>query len=128
MLGLARAADTIDFVKLVDAIAEVENTPGRGKHGERSPWQFKRNVWEKHSGYSFDYADVKSRFARAEQQRVAIAHAEWIADNIDYPTPYRIALAWNAGVHCLLYNNFSDKSVDYAKRVRNVYEEGGLNL
>lgn len=123
-VGFAQAkAEPINWNKLADAIATVENTPGRGKHGERSPWQFTHAVWALHSGMSFSYADVESVQARAEQRRVAIAHAQYIATSIDNPTPYRIALAWNAGIAAVLHNTFSDASVGYAKRVRNVYEE-----
>ena len=121
-VGLAHA-ESINWDKLVDAIAKVENTPGRGKHGERSPWQFTQAVWASHTLVSFGYADVDSIPARAEQYHVAISHAKFIAASIDNPTPYRIALAWNAGIHAVLHSTFSDASVDYAKRVRNVYEE-----
>lgn len=123
-VGLAQAApEPINWNKLVDAIATVENTPGRGKHGERSPWQFTYAVWALHTSVSFSYADVGSVLARAEQRRVAISHAQFIATSIDNPTPYRIALAWNAGIAAVLHNRFTDASAEYAKRVRNVYEE-----
>ena len=125
VVGLARAAEPTDFNRLVDAIATVENTPGRGKHGERSPWQITHAVWTSYSSLPFSYADVDSITARAEQRGVAMQHARYIASIINNPTPYRIALAWNAGIGAVLHNTFSDASVSYAKRVRNVYEEAG---
>lgn len=104
---------------LLGSIVMVENTPGRGRNGELGPYQFTRAVWRQHSTMEFTLANARS----VEAERVALAHLHWLEQHVDKPTPYRLALAWNAGLGAVQRNTFRDSSVDYAKRVLNVYEE-----
>jgi hypothetical protein len=126
MLALTMADGApVDHERFLAAVVTVESTPGRGSNGELGKYQFTRQTWTQHSKQPFDWALGRSSEARLERDRVARAHAKWIEQHVDNPTPYRMALVWNAGLATVQRNGFSDSSVDYAKRVFNVYEAGG---
>lgn len=122
LAGLCHA-EVVDRTKLLCAVVVVEATPGRGANGELGPYQLTRGVWARHSALRFNLANAKG----VEGDRVALAHLAWLQTHVDNPTPYRLALAWNAGLGAVQRNSFSDSSVDYAHRVRNVYEESNAN-
>ncbi len=107
------------------AIEEIENAKNGeiGRRGERSSFQFLRSVWRKYSSKPFSMASKLTPEAKAEQLRVAYAHYQWITENIENPTPYRIALAWNAGVGAVNRNQLPNQSVAYATRVFNMFHE-----
>jgi hypothetical protein len=115
----------VDHERFLAAVVTVEATPGRGSNGELGKYQFTAQAWRQHSKQPHDWALGRSSEARLERDRVARAHAKWIEQHVDNPTPYRMALVWNAGLATVQRNGFSDSSVDYAKRVFNVYEAGG---
>lgn len=98
---------------LLHAIALVE-TGGRahvvGQAGERGAFQMTPAVVASAGGYS-------ERHAAKELRRI---EAVMLHANID-PSPYNLALAWNAGVGAVVRGRAPESSYDYAQRVRNTY-------
>jgi hypothetical protein len=93
--------------------------PPRGKLGERGPYQFRRSTWRMHTSSSFDLAEN-----REVANTIARRHYVWIeatlrANGIE-PSPYNVALAWNAGVNAVIRRRAPAASHDYATRVLNV--------
>lgn len=93
--------------------------PPRGKLGERGPYQFRRNTWRMHTNASFDLAEN-----REVANTVAKRHYLWIqaqlkANGVE-PSPYHIAIAWNAGVNAVIRGRVPAVSRDYANRVLNL--------
>ena len=115
---------TVDHERFLDAVVTVEATPGRGSHGELGKYQFTAQTWRQHSTKPHEWALGRTSEARLERDRVARAHIKWIEQHLENPTVYRMALVWNAGLNTVKRNAFTDSSVDYANRVRNVYGEG----
>ena len=76
-----------------------------------------------YSDKDFHLASSQDPICLYEARQVAWEHTRWLSLTLDRPTPYRIALAWNAGFHAAQTGNVSNASVDYARRVRNLYEE-----
>jgi hypothetical protein len=111
--------------RLVDCIAEVENarTTHVGKAGERSRYQITYAIWRQYSDWDFHLASSTDPICLYEAREVAYQHVRWLSLTLDRPTPYRIALAWNAGFHAAQSGNVSNASADYARRVRNLYNE-----
>ena len=118
LLALPAVAQPIDLPRLAEAIRQAENTPHwrRGRAGERSEYQITRPVWQAYSTEPFNSS-------RAEARRVALRHLAYLEQTLPHPTPYRLALAWNAGYTAASTGNVTASSVDYANRVRNLYGE-----
>lgn len=111
----------VDRERFLAAVVAVEGTPGHGSNGELGKYQFTAQTWRQHSTKPFRWALGHTSEARLERDRVANAHASWLARHLDNPNVYRMALAWNAGLSCVQRNGFSDTNVSYATRVQNVY-------
>lgn len=116
-------AAVIDHARLLDAIRQVEEWDGRdGSAGERGPWQITAAVWKKHCpAWSFDRARA-TRYARVCAER----HLEWLAAGLRRhgiePTPYALALAWNAGLTGATTGRAPVRAYEYARRVENLYQ------
>jgi len=124
--GFAHAKDTVDLGRLADSIAAVENakTTHIGKAGERSRYQITRAVWTSQTSTSFlAHASSELQADLDLQRSVAYGHLLWLYGNLEHPTVYRLAAAWNGGFHAAQTGNFSRATADYAKRVRNLYNE-----
>lgn len=115
---------TVDHERFLGAVVTVEATPGRGSNGELGKYQLTAQTWRQHSKQPHEWALGRTSEARMERDRVARAHTKWIEQHLENPTVYRMALVWNAGLNTVKRNAFTDASVDYANRVRNVYGEG----
>lgn len=93
--------------------------PPRGKLGERGPYQFRRSTWRMHTSSSFNLAEN-----REVANTVAKRHYAWIEDQLRAsgiePSPYKVALAWNAGVNAVIRGRVPAVSYDYANRVINI--------
>lgn len=113
-------------IELLKSIAQVEGAKlGKvGKYGERGPFQFLKIVWKKHSKMPFTFASESSEDAYIENVNVGLAHIKWIRTQIENPTEYRVALAWNAGVGAVNRGTFKNRSYNYAVRVMNIHLEG----
>jgi hypothetical protein len=108
---------TLDLERLLRCIREVESSrPGRGRHGERGPYQFMRATWERCTRWPFRCA-TDPRIA----DMVAHQHALHIAYHLrgtGVPvTPATFAAAWNEG------ENRAARGArhDYAQHVSNLY-------
>jgi hypothetical protein len=117
--------EPVDIGRLVDAIAMVENakTTHIGKAGERSRYQITYAVWRMYSEWDFHLASSQSPECLYESREVAFQHTRWLSLTLDRPTVYRIAAAWNGGFHAVQSGSITDATADYAKRVRNIYEQ-----
>lgn len=122
LLGVCDAAP-LNPAHLADCIAQVEgaSTTTIGKNGERSRWQFTQAVWDQHSLYNFQRASSTDPKFLAEQYAVAIKHIAWLQKNVERPTVYRLAAAWNGGATAVNAGKFTPGMVSYAERVRNLY-------
>lgn len=108
LLLLATPAFAYDEAKLLHAIAQVETggVARRGHAGEVSKYQMTPAVWLSYAG--------------SPSQRAA-KHLRWLASRMENPTPFRLAVAWNGGLGAL--KRPSAKTLDYAKRVENLYHD-----
>jgi hypothetical protein len=98
-----------DDAALLRAIAEVEtgNHPRTGRAGERGVHQMGPAARSDHA--------------------TPLAHLHWLVTTLraggEIPTPFVLALAWNAGATAVLEGRTTARQRDYAARVRNLYEE-----
>jgi len=95
----------------LSCIAMVEGYHGKpGRHGELGTYQMMPEV----------VAEVGSADYRGAVKHLHRLEIEFLEHDIE-PSPYRLALAWNAGFTGSLHPPAA--SVDYAKRVVNLYED-----
>jgi len=122
--GICKAAP-VDLDSLLSCIAQVENAPTNfiGAHGERSRYQMTGDVWYSYTNANFFYASSTKPVDLELQQLIALKHLRYLALLVERPTVYRLAAAWNGGAGAVNRGQFNDRMVDYAKRVRNLYEE-----
>lgn len=126
MFSAAQArADTIGTeLRLLSAIREVEAvkkpaTPGPA--GELGYFRLRPQTWRQHTTEPF------SRCGRNASLELATAmkHLRWLARGIvaagQVPTPYRLALAWNAGLEATRLHRVPAPAHDYAARVVNIF-------
>lgn len=125
ILPLWSSASTVDYAVLLSAIADVEtgsNPRKVGKAGERSAYQIARVVWRQHTDLPFSKANDPE-----VAKEVAIKHLSWLEREIKRKgyeiTAERMALCWNAGLTRGLSGKAFPSSVDYASRVKNLYED-----
>jgi hypothetical protein len=105
----------------LDATREIENWQGRdGRHGERGAYGIRAACWAQHMG------DMDFALARQERwgRECARRHVRWLqrelhAAGID-PSPYNVALAYNAGLARVLTGRIPASAYDYANRLTNL--------
>jgi hypothetical protein len=89
------------------AVAEVEDWRGqRGAAGEIGPWQMMPRTWASYRGTAEDRARAHLAWLRATLERRGVE-----------PSPFNLALCWNAGLHATLTGRAPVASYDYARRV-----------
>lgn len=122
--GVPLTLDASDRWETLQAIHWVENPsndPAPGPYGELGAYQFRRSTWKSYTTKPFEYARE-----RKHADEVAIKHYEWLKRGFERAgvpaTPYRIALAWNAGLTATLKGRAPQSSHRYAKRVTNIVE------
>lgn len=110
------------FLYAIRQVETGDNPAKVGRHGELGAYQFRRATWEQHTTTPFAWA--RNPIAA---MTVAEAHYEWLKARLRLagvsPTPYRLALAWNAGVSAAIHRHPPKASVDYANRVDNLYHD-----
>lgn len=123
-------ATAIERQRLLAAIAQVEtgtadtNKPARqvGRGGERSAWQISATNWSRYTRAPFIDASLDARLASA----VASLHVEWLVGQLRKagmdPTPYALALAWNAGPTAVAQHRAPPAAHAYAVRVMALYD------
>lgn len=119
---LATAASASDRWETLQAIHWVENpteSTRPGPYGELGAYQFRRATWQMHTKEPFHLANH-----RATADKIAVAHYEWLRQGLIRnginPSPYNIALAWNAGLTAVVKGRISSASRGYASRVNNL--------
>lgn len=119
-------------VSVSSAIAEVEtghNYKLIGKNGERSAYQISKHVWKAYSKKPFTVASTKEGIF--EVKHVVTAHMTWLAIHFikhtnREPSPFDIAVMWNAGFDYYKQRGFNPKRIknsqvrNYAERVSNI--------
>ncbi|HEX2853137.1 MAG TPA: hypothetical protein VHO24_07860 [Opitutaceae bacterium] len=109
-------ADTLQAINWVE---NPSNSPRPGKCGELGAYQFRAATWQMHTQRPFAEA-----IDRSCSDEVAVLHYEWLKTALAKagvePTPYNIALAWNAGVGAVIRGRAPAVSHDYAQRVTNL--------
>lgn len=110
-------------VVLVEAIRQAEDSKfwQVGRAGERSEFQITRDVWYIWSHLPFECASVIHY--QCDARSVALAQVESIYHQILNPSPFRVAVAWNAGIGAVQRGEISDGSINFGHRVKNLYEE-----
>lgn len=93
--------------------------PPRGKLGERGSYQFRRSTWRLHTSSSFDLAENREVANTVAKRHYAWIEAQLKANGLD-PSPYNVALAWNAGVNAVIRGKAPNVAHDYAARVVNI--------
>lgn len=124
-VGFAQTLSASDRWETLQAINMVENPNNStrvGRNGELGPYQFRPSTWRMHTKKPFRLATD-----RTEADAVAIKHYEWIKRQLERngleATPYRVALAWNAGLSATLRNSVPTSSHTYASRVEALTED-----
>lgn len=109
-------ADTLQAINWVE---NPSDSPRPGKCGELGAYQFRAATWQMHTQRPF--TDAINRQCSDE---VAVLHYEWLKTSLTRagvePTPYNIALAWNAGLGAVVRGRAPAVSHDYAQRVTNL--------
>lgn len=115
----ARAADRWETLQAIHMIENPTNSTRIGSRGELGPYQFRPSTWKMHTKKPFSLAAN-----RQEADRVAVKHYDWIKQGLERSgveaTPYRIALAWNAGLDATIRDSVPASSHRYAERVEAV--------
>jgi len=122
---LVTAASASDRWETLQAIHWIENPTESvqpGRFGELGAYQFRRATWQMHTKQPFQLA-----INRAESDKVAVAHYEWIKTGLQRnginPSPFNIALAWNAGLSAVVQGRVPAVSRGYASRVVNLVND-----
>jgi hypothetical protein len=114
-------ADRWETLTAIHWIENPTNDPAPGAHGELGAYQFRRSTWRAYTSLPFEYARNRSH-----ADEIAVRHYDWLRRGFENaglsPTPYRIALAWNAGLNAALHGRAPRASHDYARRVVNIVE------
>lgn len=109
-------ADTLQAINWVE---NPSNDPRPGKFGELGAYQFRAATWQMHTQRPFADA-IKRQYS----DEVAVLHYEWLKSSLAKagvePSPYNIALAWNAGLGAVVRGRAPAVSHDYAQRVTNL--------
>jgi hypothetical protein len=106
---LAAQCFAVDHGRLLWAIAAVEtgHKPRPGRSGETGAHQMMP--------------------AAIRDNGTPQRHLAWLARHLPNPTPYRLALAWNAGLTATIEGRTLPRHHDHAQRVVNVYEAISLD-
>jgi hypothetical protein len=122
LLGAASPVAASERWETLQAIHLLENpndTDRPGSLGELGAYQFREQTWKMHTSAPFSLA-----LDRRVSDAVAVKHYDWLKSALERrgveATPFRIALAWNAGLAAALGARPSPAAVDYATRVANL--------
>ncbi len=111
-----------ETLQAIHWVENPTNTSRPGPYGELGAYQFRLQTWRMHTHQPFSTA-----LDRRCSDDVAVRHYEWLKLRLERaalaPTPYNIALAWNAGINSVLKDRAPNPSHDYASRVHNLAME-----
>lgn len=124
--SIAAAADRDSILEAIRLIENPREVTTPGPRGELGRYQFRESTWRMHTSRPFAHANI-----RAAADAVAVLHYEWIKGQLAKagiePTPYRIALAWNAGVSAAMSGRAPARAARYAERVINLEQSLSLD-
>jgi hypothetical protein len=119
---VAVAADQATVLHAIHMVENPTNSTRVGRRGELGPYQFRPTTWRMYTTKSFQLATDQQ-----ESDIVADKHYAWIQEGLRKaglePTPYRIALVWNAGLTATVTGRITSHTRHYAKRVENLVAE-----
>jgi hypothetical protein len=123
-VGTAAASERWATLQAINWVENPRNTTRIGPHGELGPYQFRQPTWRMYTSRPFALATE-----RQYADEVAVMHYEWIKRGLESagikPTPYRIALVWNAGLDQVVNDRVPASAYAYAEQVANL--ESTLN-
>ena len=120
---------TLNLDRVKRSIRMVENWDGRsvGGSGEVGPYQIMPHVWVQFSEKPISWAYGSHPAQKAEQERVAAAIVDWIAERLTTlrlpRTARSIGLVWTAGYGNVKDRKYGKAKRDYAQRVQNIYDD-----
>jgi hypothetical protein len=117
--GPALASERWETLQAINWVENPYNSPKAGPGGELGPYQFRPATWRMYTRKPFALA-----VERQHSDDVAVRHYEWIkrsllSSGID-PTPFYIALAWNAGLGKVVNGRVPASAYEYASQVTNL--------
>jgi hypothetical protein len=117
----ARASERWATLEAIHQIENPQDSREPGSNGELGAYQFREDTWKMHTSVPFSRA-----LDRHASDTVAVKLYESIKTELERrgmtATPYRIALAWNAGIGAVFFEHPPATAVDYASRVANLAE------
>jgi hypothetical protein len=114
-----RASERWETLEAIHWIENPRNSVQPGPRGELGAYQFRETTWRQYTTLPFARA-----VERPVSDAVAVKHYEWLkrclVRNGVEPTPYNIAVAWNAGIAAAVRGSVQGSTRDYAERVTNI--------
>ncbi len=111
-----------DTLEAIHSVENPSNSSRPGPYGELGAYQFRQSTWRMHTRLPFSAA-----LDRQTSDQIAVKHYEWLKARLAAagrsPTPYNIALAWNAGPTAVIQGNVPRAARNYAARVNNLAAE-----
>jgi hypothetical protein len=118
-VGSVFASERWDTLQAINWVENPRNSTKAGPCGELGPYQFRRATWRMHTNKPFALA-----VQREHADDVAVQHYEWLKRGLQNsgiePTPYTIALAWNAGLDRVVNDRVPASAYAYAEQVANL--------
>ncbi len=115
----AYASQRWETLQAINWVENPRNSTKVGPHGELGPYQFRISTWRDYSSKPFACAVI-----RKDADEVAVKHYDWIKRGLERagiaPTPFNIALAWNAGLNTVINGSAPAASYAYARHVNNL--------
>lgn len=122
-LALASVSHAADgrLLRAIRAAEGVKDPAKVGAFGELGYFRIRSVVWQQHTTAAF----ARAAWDHALEERIAARHLDFLTRELtrsgQVPTPYRVALAWNAGLEGSSGKHTPASAYDYAKRVTNIY-------
>ncbi len=117
--GSVLASERWETLQAINWVENPYNSPKAGPGGELGPYQFRPATWRMYTRKPFALA-----VERQHSDDVAVRHYEWIKRSLlnsgINPTPFYIALAWNAGIGQVVDGRAPASAYKYASQVNNL--------
>ncbi len=121
-LAQARASERWATLQAIHLLENPGDSDKPGNRGELGAYQFREGTWRMHTVVPFAQA-----LDRRVSDAVAVKHYDWLKAELVRRgvevTPFRIALAWNAGISAVLAQHPPAAAADYATRAANLAAE-----
>ena len=120
---------------MLAALVQVENSPLHfvSRSRCRGVYQLSPQVWRQHSTAPHAWANSAHETHRAETERVARAHLDWLkrelAEAGESVSAFKLGLAWKSGLSGSIGGwGVSKADLYYAQRAENLYEDFSRSL